>query len=115
MRRAAVVVPLVCVAAFPGWLAAHEGHAHKVMGTVAVVDATHLEIDAKDGTRVSILLIPETRYLKEKTPVTATEVKVGQRVVVTMAEAAGKKTAKEVLLGAAAGAAAPASKPSPKP
>lgn len=114
MRKATVVLSVVAVA-FAGRLAAHEGHAHKVMGTVAVVDATHLEIDATDGQKLSILLTPETKYLKGQTKVAAADVRVGQRVVVTVVEEGGKKRAKEVLLGTAGKTAVPAAKPSPKP
>lgn len=99
MRSAAVVLSLTLIAAFPAWLSAHEGHAHKVMGTVAGIDATHIEVDATDGKKVSVLVTPETKYLKGKAPAGAADVKVGQRVVVTFAEEGGKKTAKEVLLG----------------
>ena len=34
---------------FAGLVTAHEGHDHKVMGTVAAVDAKHIEVADKDG------------------------------------------------------------------
>ena len=111
MRNAAVVLSLMSAVAFPGWLSAHEGHAHKVMGTVAAMDATHIEVDATDGKKLSILVTSETKYLKGKAPAVAGDVKVGQRVVVTFAEDGGKRTAREVLLGT--GGQSPPAKPKP--
>lgn len=113
MRKAVVAVPFAAAMVFAATLIAHEGHAHKVMGTVAVVDQTHLEIDAKDGEKVSVLLTPQTKYLKGKAAASVGDIKVGQRVVVTMVEEAGKKKATEVLLGT--GGTALAAKPSGKP
>ncbi len=111
MRNAAVVLLLMSTAALPGWLSAHEGHPHKVMGTVAAIDATHIEVDATDGKKVSILVTSETKYRKGTATAGAADVKVGQRVVVTFAEGGGKKTAKEVLLGT--GGQSPPAKPKP--
>ena len=113
MRAARIVLSLVSAAAFPGWLSAHEGHAHKVMGTVAAFDATHMEIQATDGKKVSVLLTADTKYLKGKTPAVAADVKIGQRVVVSVVEEGGKKTAKEVLLGTAGQTGVPPAKPKP--
>ena len=106
-RRIVVGLSLAAALVNPGRLLAHEGHAHKVMGTVAAVDAKHIEVDAKDGKKVSIELTAETKYLKPSAvtggaaqAASAADMKVGQRVVVTVAEAGEKKTAKEVMLGA---------------
>lgn len=112
MRRAIVVISVVAMA-LAGRLAAHEGHAHKVMGTVAALDATHVEIDVTDGRKVSVLLTPETKYLKGRNKAAAEDMKVGLRVVVTLIEEGEKKTAKEVLLGTAG--KEPPAKPSSKP
>jgi hypothetical protein len=38
MKRAAAVLSLAALLGAPGLLAAHEGHAHKVMGTVVAID-----------------------------------------------------------------------------
>ena len=37
-----------------------------MMGTVAVVDASHVEIDTKDGKKVSVFLNKERSALEEK-------------------------------------------------
>lgn len=80
-------------------LFAHEGHVHRVMGTVTVIDEAHVEIETKAGTKESFLLTKETRYVRGKRPSAATDVKVGERAVVSVIEKDGKKVVTEVLLG----------------
>jgi hypothetical protein len=104
MKRILSAVSLLLTLGFPVRLGAHEGHAHRVMGTVKVVDTVHMEIETKDGERVSVVLTSGTKYLQGKLPAKAAEVKVGNRVVVTLVEKDGKKTAQEVLLAPAEGA-----------
>lgn len=62
---------------------AHEGHDHKVMGTVTMAAPDHVMLKDKTGKEVTIQLTPETKILKDKTPVKIDEVKPGTRVVVT--------------------------------
>jgi len=86
---------------------AHEGHVHKVMGTVAVLHENHLEVKATDGKTATITLNDKTKVLRGKTVTTAAEIEVGERVVVTATQTKGKdgKTsliAKQVNLAAAA-------------
>jgi hypothetical protein len=104
--RGSTFVALSLVAAFlsPGRLSAHEGP--KVMGTVAVIDASHLEVKDKAGNTVSIALTAETKYRKTGATATAparaataADVKVGQRVAVRVTHEGDKMTAMEVMLG----------------
>jgi hypothetical protein len=80
------------LAAFVGlWLAAgiaaaHEGHEHKAMGTVAAVDAKHIEVADKDGKKTSFQLTAETKYQHGTMAAEASHVAVGQRVVVVYEE-----------------------------
>ena len=111
MRRSGVVASCLAVLWIAGPLLAHEGHAHKLMGTVRVADAKHIEVDTTDGKKVSIALTAETKYLKPAsppggadTPAAASELKIGQRVVVSVVEESGQQTAKQILLGVAASA-----------
>ena len=102
MRKLAVGLSLVVELGVASRLIAHEGHAHKVMGTVLAIDATSLEIEAKDAKetkKLKLVLTAATKFLKAKTPAAAADVKVGQRVVVTYAEEAGVKKVQEVALG----------------
>jgi hypothetical protein len=60
-RRWILGAALVAALAIPRYVLAHEGHAHKVMGTVSTLYENHLEVKATDG----------------KTTMIATEVRVG--------------------------------------
>jgi len=106
MRRSTCAGLLLIAGLMPVFLLAHEGH--KVMGTVAAVDANQVEVKGKDGKTVSIALAPTTKYLRPAaTPgakpqaASLADVKVGQRVVVAVSEEGEKMTAKELTLGAA--------------
>ena len=101
MKRLTIVILLFVAATIPAQLLAHEGHEHKVMGTVTAVDASHVEIATTDGEKSTILLTKETKYLRGKTSVAAADIEVGGRIVVTVVEKDGKKMAKEVRLAVA--------------
>ena len=84
-----------------GFVSAHEGHEHKAMGTVAAVDAKHLEVSDKEGKKSSFVLTAETKYKHGTMAAEASHVAVGQRVVVVYMENAKDKSnvATEVLIG----------------
>jgi hypothetical protein len=77
---------LVAALAIPGYALAHEGHPHKVMGTVTALHENHLEVKASDGKTSMITLNEKTRILRGKAKVTLEELKPGERVVVTATE-----------------------------
>lgn len=105
-RRFVIGAALAAILAVPAYARAHEGHAHKVMGTVAVRHENHLEVKATDGKTSIITVNEKTKILRGKTRVKLEEIKPGERVVVTATETKGKdgKTsmvASEVRLGTA--------------
>lgn len=115
MRRPAVILSFVAALALPGRLLAHEGHEHKIMGTVTQVHAdkvSHVEIKTTDGKTVVITCDDQTKFLKGKTPATLKEVQVGSRVVATVTEEGQVKKASQIVVGEG-GAADPAAKPNP--
>lgn len=69
---------------------AHEGHLHKVMGTVAVIHENHLEVKATDGKIATITLDNKTKVLRGKTTLKVADIKVGDRVVVSARQVKGK-------------------------
>ena len=102
---------LVVALAIPGYTFAHEGHVHKVMGTVTTVNETQLEVKATDGKTSMIVLNDKTKILRGKANAKVEQLKPGERVVVTATETKGKEgkatlVATEVRLGAAAATAA---------
>ena len=95
-----VVMPLV---------SAHEGHDHKIMGTLAAVHETSVDVKATDGKQSTITLNEKTKILRGTTAVKLADLKAGDRVVVT-ATGGGKDpfVAKEIKVGAATAAKATA-------
>jgi hypothetical protein len=74
----------------PTPMSAHEGHAHKVMGTVTAVHDTHLEVKDKDGKISTHALDPKTKIRRGKSIASTNDIKVGDRVVVTSFETKDK-------------------------
>ena len=88
-------------------LLAHEGHDHKVMGTVTMAMADHIVVKDTAGKDVTIQVARTTR-IKAKAAMKVEEIKTGTRVVITAAMEKDKMIAKEIQVGANA---APAAKP----
>jgi hypothetical protein len=84
---------------------AHEGHAHKIMGTVTAVqaDSTHIEVKTTEGKVVTIQVTPDTKYLAGSKPAALSDLVVGARVVVTAKMEQQKTIATEIKVGAASG------------
>jgi ketosteroid isomerase-like protein len=78
---AALVVALV----IPGYTLAHEGHAHKIMGTVTTLHKNHLEVKAPDGKTSTITLNEKTKILRGKAKAKVDEIKPGDWVVAAAA------------------------------
>lgn len=117
MRRAAVILSFLAAVASPGRLLAHEGHEHKVMGTVTQVHAdtvNHVEVKTTDGKTVVITVDDQTKFLKGKAAATLKDVRVGSRVVATVTEEGKTTKASEIVVGEGA-PAPPATKPKPHP
>lgn len=95
------VILLMSMFLISGNVLAHEGHHHKIMGTIISVDAAHVEVNATDGQTTSASLTPETTYHQGKTVDTQTDMKVGEKIVVMcMRGSDGKMTAMDVQLPA---------------
>jgi hypothetical protein len=83
-------------------LLAHEGHEHKVMGTVTMAAADHVMLKDKDGKDVMVKVTKDTK-VKAKPAVKVEDIKVGSRIVVTAVEEKDKSmTAKSIEVGAVA-------------
>lgn len=91
----------------PAVVRAHEGHDHKVMGTVTAIHENHLEVKDTKGKILMHVLGATTKIRRDKMKVTAADIKVGDRVVVTTRQTkdkAGKAvlTVVDVQIGVAA-------------
>jgi hypothetical protein len=106
MHTKITAVSIAAFLAVAGVARAHEGHDHKVMGKVAAVSASQIQVETADGKKVTAALTAETKYSRDKAAAAQADVKVGERVVIVVVEEKGVQRAKQVLLGAA-----PAEKP----
>jgi hypothetical protein len=91
MNKGIIAAALLAIALFiPRYVRAHEGHVHKVMGTVATRHENHLQVKATDGKTSTITLNAKTKILRGKTPVKIADIKDGERIVVSATETKGK-------------------------
>jgi hypothetical protein len=79
---------------------AHEGHDHKVMGTITMAAADHVMLKTTEGKDVTILMTKDTKVTRNKVAMKAQDIKVGTRVVVTAITEKDQMKAKEIQLGA---------------
>jgi hypothetical protein len=89
-RRFLAGAALVVALAVPRYVRAHEGHAHRVLGTVAALHENHLQVRSTDGTAADVTLNDKTKIVRGKSPVKAADIKPGERIVVTAVEAKGQ-------------------------
>ena len=108
MKTGIVVAALAVALLTPIVVRAHTGHVHKVMGTVAAVTPTQIEVKTTDGKVALVLLDGKTVYEQGTAKVDLKALKVGDRIVVEGTQATGAKnvTAQKVRIGAAPAAAA---------
>jgi hypothetical protein len=110
MRKAVAVLSWIALVA-AGPVSAHEGHQHKVMGTVVQVHVdkvSHVEVKTTEGKTVILSCDDKTRFVKGKTPAALGDLVAGMRVVATTVEENKTIRAVEVQLGAMDPAAKPA-------
>jgi len=104
----ALILGLVMLALFiaaPSIASAHEGHAHKVMGTISSVQGTNLMVKGADGKEVMVMLDAKTKITQGKAKVEASSLKVGDRIVAEGPEEKNMIMATTVKLGEAPAAA----------
>jgi uncharacterized protein YndB with AHSA1/START domain len=84
---------------------AHEGHDHKILGTVTMAAPDHVMLKDTDGKNQTVSVTKDTKVLKDKTAMTVVDIKTGMRVVITAVTETekGKETmvAKTIELGQA--------------
>lgn len=91
MNKGIIAAALLAAALFmPRMLPAHEGHVHKVMGTVATRHQNHLEVKRTDGKTSTITLNDKTKVRRGVAKVQIEDIKDGERVVVSATETKGK-------------------------
>ena len=82
MKKLMIVAVIVAVALLvPSMARAHEGHAHKAMGTISSVDGNNLMVKTTDGKTVMVMLDAKTKITQGKAKVEPSALKVGDRIV----------------------------------
>ena len=79
---------------------AHDGHIHKIMGTVTARDAKHIAVKTPSGEQLSIAITPKTTATRDKRKVPLSEVQVGRRGVVVIGNGEDPLAAGEIQVGA---------------
>lgn len=107
MKRVLASMVALLLLAWPA--AAHEGHAHKVMGTVSMRHENHLEVMTAGGKKSTVTLNGKTKIVRGKAAQKIEDIRPGDRVVVTAVETKGRDgtvqmIASQVQLGTAGGA-----------
>lgn len=84
VRRARIaVVALFTLTLVSGSVVrAHEGHDHKIMGTITMAAADHIMLKDKDGRNITVQVTKDTK-VKSRPAMKVEDIKVGTRVVVT--------------------------------
>ena len=105
-KRMIGLTVLIMALVVPAAARAHEGHPHKVMGTVSSVDGSNLMVKTTDGKTVMVMLNGKTKITQGKAKLTAAALKVGDRIVAEGAEEKEMLTAATVQVGASPAAPA---------
>ena len=100
-RKVAYALALFLLLATTRIAFAHNGVEH-VMGTVTKVSAQALTIETKEKKAVEVELSSKTKYTRDDKAASASELKVGDRVMVNVKEVNKKLVADSVKLGVAA-------------
>jgi len=101
MKRTWLVLIVLGMALIaPRWARAHDGHIHKIIGTVTARDAKHIEVKTPSGENLSIAITPKTTATRDKKKVPLSEVQVGRRVVVGIGNGEDPLQAGEIQVGA---------------
>lgn len=85
---------------------AHDGHAHKVMGTVSSLQGDQLAVKTTDGKTAMVMLDKKTTITRGTTKLDRTALKSGERVSIDAIEEKEMMMAQTIKLGAAPAAAA---------
>ena len=99
-RLATLLAFTILIAGSHAALPAHEGHQHKIMGTVTMAAADHVMLQDRGGKDVTVKVTKETK-VKARPAVKVEDIKAGTRIVVTAVEGKDKSlTAKSIEVGA---------------
>ena len=98
-RRLALLAVFTLLVASSVPSLAHEGHDHKILGTITMAAADHVMLKDRNGKDVTVKVTKDTK-VKSKTALKVEEIQAGTRVVVIATQAKDKSfTAKSIEVG----------------
>ena len=83
----------------PAALVLAHGNEQHVMGTVTKIDAGNVTVKATDGSLKTVMVTPETKFLKGTLAGTLKDLKVGDRVVIHSKPEGSMLHATEIKIG----------------
>ena len=99
-RAAMLVLTTVLILDWRLQSSAHEGHDHKIMGTITMAALDHVMVKDRNGKDVTIKVTKATK-VRAKPAIAIDQIKPGTRVVVTATQAKDQSfTAKTIEVGA---------------
>jgi hypothetical protein len=104
MKQWITAVVVVLALAVPALVVAHEGHTHKVLGTVVSNDDPHFDIKTTDGKTVTIMIDADTKVTRGAEKLDTSALKDGVRVSIEAMQDKDMLMAKTIKIGAAAAA-----------
>jgi hypothetical protein len=78
------------------------GNEQHVRGTVAQIDAASIRVKTTDGEEKTVMIAPDTKFVRGTSPATPQDLKVGDRVVIHAKPERGMLHATEVQIGRSA-------------
>src|SRR5258707_5773619 len=96
MKRAILAVCAALILAIMVWAHGDEQH---VMGTVTKIDAMSISVKTADGAVKTVMVMPETKFVKNGSTKKLGDLKVGDRVVIHAKAIGDMLHATEVKIG----------------
>jgi hypothetical protein len=90
-KRYVLAAALGAALTVPAYARAHEGHAHKILGTLTTLQERQLTVKAVDGKTSAVVLNDRTKVLRGSVKITLAELRTGERVVVTAVQTKSKE------------------------
>lgn len=101
VTRRLFCLALSSILILPAFVAAHEGHDHKIMGTIVSVTDKKIVVKPADGPEKSAEITPLTTLHKGKAKGAQTDLKAGLRVVLNVGAGKEPLKAKDIQYSAA--------------
>ena len=76
------LITLVAATLFATSLFAHQGHEHKILGTVKTLHENHLVVQKRDGSEKTVTITEASKFVRDGKPADRAALREGLRVAV---------------------------------